>query len=200
MGSAGRGPIRWWSQSGSVGGELVDADGDVSVDGALQDGNFVDVGTERDDGVGPRLQLLLHRAAGALQRVGGVGRQVTRCGGVEDHDLLPGQVALGGLAVGGDEPDVDRAGTVVDVDDGADVVPVEGLDSRAWSGVAGGVVERGQLLDELVAADAVLLGGDAGSSAGDAELLDEFRQRPATGEGVDAGVVGVDAVGELLAA
>ena len=113
---------------------------------------------------------------------------------------MPGQVALGGLAVGGDEPDVDRAGTVVDVDDGADVVPVEGLDSHAWSGVAGGVVERGQLLDELVAADAVLLGGDAGGLSGDAELLDEFRQRPATGEGVDAGVVGVDAVGELLAA
>ena len=32
----------------------------------------------------------------------------------------------------------------------ADVVPVEGLDLDARSGVAGGVVERGQLLDELV--------------------------------------------------
>ena len=112
--------------------------------------------------------------------------------------MLPGQVALGGLAVGGDEPDVDRAATVVDVDDGADVVPVEGLDSCAWSGVAGGVVECGELLDELIGADAVLVGGDAGRLSGDAELLDEFRQCPAAGEGVDAGVVGVDAVGELL--
>ena len=90
------------SQSGSC-GELVDADGDVSVDGALQDGNFVDVGTEAND-VGPRLQLLLHPAAGALQRVGGGGGGVRRH---EDDDVLPGQVALGGLAVGGDEPDVD---------------------------------------------------------------------------------------------
>ena len=52
----------------------------------------------------------------------------------------------------------------------------------------------------LIGADAVLVGGDAGRLSGDAELLDEFRVRPAAGEGVGAGVVGVDAVGELLAA
>ena len=101
IGSAGRGPIRWWSQSGSVAVSWSTPMATYRSTARCRMGTSSTSEPSEMTVSVHACSCCLERGPGALQRVGGVGRQVTRCGGVEDHDLLPGQVALGGLAVGG---------------------------------------------------------------------------------------------------
>lgn len=89
---------------------------------------------------------------------------------VDDGELFPREFSFGGaVSVGGDEHDVGGAAGVVDVVDGADVVAVLGADFDAGGEVAGGVVDGGQRVDELVPVGAVFGGGEVGGAAGHSE-------------------------------
>jgi hypothetical protein len=163
---------------------------DVPVDGSSEAAGVARLDAETADGGVPVLDPGGEFGGDGVEAALRGGRQWAGSGRVQETQVDPIEGA-GGVAAGGRyELDGDLAGSVVEGGAGADVVAVGGTDSCADGDVAGGVIDVGELVGELVDVDAVLVGGDAFGSQGGGVAGFEFIKCDGASEPVDVGDVG----------